>query len=198
MSQNNSQQELTRKNAKTGLIVLACVFGMLGLSFAAVPAYRIFCQVTGFGGTPKIGGEVPENIIDRTVTIHFDANTGKDFPWDFKPSMRSIDVKLGQRGLTSYEAYNKTDHPAAGTAVYNIAPLKAGKYFHKVQCFCFDEQILTPGERVNMPVMFYVDPAMNEDPNMNDVHTITLSYTFYESESKALEEAMEAFYNDEE
>lgn len=111
------------------------------------------------------------------------------------PEKRSIEVKLGQKGLIAFHAKNKANTPLAGSAIYNVTPLKAGKYFHKVQCFCFDEQILQPGENVSMPVMFYIDPKMNDDPNMDDVQTITLSYTFFTSESEELEQALEDFYN---
>jgi cytochrome c oxidase assembly protein subunit 11 len=190
------QQELIRKNAKTGLTVLGIVVFMIGLSFASVPLYRLFCQVTGFGGTTQVSAELPNVVLDRTVTIRFNADTSPNMPWDFKPELLETKVKLGERGLTAYAAHNPQAKPTAGTALYNVTPLKAGKYFHKIQCFCFDEQILEPGQRVSMPVMFYVDPAMDADPNMRDVHTITLSYTFYPAESKALEDALTTFYNE--
>lgn len=189
------QDPRTRKNALTGLIVLGVVIGMLGLSFAAVPMYSLFCRVTGFGGTTQTAQALPGQIIDRTITIKFNADISPNMPWDFHPEQREIDVKLGQRGFTAYRAVNKAGIPVTGTALYNVTPLKAGQYFHKIQCFCFDEQTLAPNENVSMPVLFYVDPSMNDDPNMNDVHTITLSYTFYPADSKALEDALEAFYD---
>ena len=188
--------EISKKNARIGLTILTVVIGMGALSYAFVPLYNLFCRVTGFGGTTQTAETLPDEIINRTVTIKFNAQTNKNLPWDFKPEQREITVKLGQRGITSYTAYNKESKPTAGTAVYNVTPLKAGKYFHKIQCFCFDEQILKPREHVDMPVMFYVDPTMNDDPLMEDVNTITLSYTFFTAESKELDSALEAFYND--
>ena len=196
MAEQPNQDELTRKNARTGLTVLAVVFGMIGLSFASVPLYDLFCRVTGFGGTTQTAAALPDKILERTVSIHFNADTARNMPWSFKPELRSIDVKLGARGITSYQAKNKTGKPTAGTAIYNVTPLKAGKYFHKIQCFCFDEQILGPHEKVDMPVLFYVDPAFADDPNMNDVQVITLSYTFFPADSKELEDALEALYNE--
>jgi len=188
--------EMTRKNAKLGLTVLAVVIGMVGMSFAFIPLYNLFCRVTGFGGTPIISESLPDTVLDRVITIKFNATTSRNLPWDFKPEQREIDVQLGQRGLTAYSAKNTTNRPTAGTAIYNVTPLKVGKYFHKIQCFCFDEQMLKPGEHMDMPVMFYVDPAMNDDPLMEDVDTITLSYTFFPTESEELDTALEAFYNE--
>ena len=197
-SKPNPHEEAAKKNARVGLTVLAVVIGMAGLSYAFVPLYDLFCRVTGFGGTPITAESLPGEIIDRDITIKFNAETNKKLAWDFNPEQRQVVVKLGQRGLTSYTAHNRLNKPTAGTAVYNVTPLKVGKYFHKVQCFCFDEQILQPRERVDMPVMFYVDPSMNDDPLMDDVNTITLSYTFFTAESKELDSALEAFYNGEE
>lgn len=197
MSTKPSNEELVKKNARMGLTVLAVVIGMIGLSFASVPLYDLFCSVTGFGGTTQTAQSLPDEILDRTVTVKFNADTSRDMLWDFKPDEREIEVKLGERGLTAFSAHNKQNKPTTGTAIYNVTPLKAGKYFHKIQCFCFDEQTLTAGERVTMPVLFYVDPKMNDDPNMDDVKAITLSYTFFKTESKALEDALEGFYNDE-
>lgn len=187
--------DLTRKNARLGLIVLGVVFGMLGLAFASVPLYDLFCSVTGYGGTTQTADVLPDTIIDRTVTIQFDANTSSSMVWDFAPEQRAIKVKLGQKGITAYSAYNPARTATAGTAIYNVTPLKAGVYFHKIQCFCFDAQTLQSGERVSMPVLFYIDPAMDDDPNMDDVHTITLSYTFFPSDTEELEDALETFYN---
>jgi len=187
--------EMARKNARMGLTVLAVVLGMAALSYASVPLYDLFCRVTGFGGTTQVSTALPDVVVDRTITIKFNADTSRNLPWLFKPQQRSVDVKLGQKGLTAYLARNKADKPTTGTAVYNVTPLKAGKYFHKVQCFCFDEQTLQASQEVDMPVMFYVDPALNEDPNMDDVQNITLSYTFFSAESEELDKALEGFYN---
>lgn len=186
---------MARKNARLGLGVLAVVVGMAGLAYASVPLYSLFCRVTGFGGTTQVAESFPDQVLERVVTVQFNADTDRNLPWDFEPEERKIEVQLGQKGLTAFRAHNRLPQPVSGTAIYNVTPLKAGKYFHKVQCFCFDEQTLQPGQSVSMPVMFYVDPAMADDQNMNDVHTITLSYTFYRAESEALDDAFEAFYN---
>lgn len=195
MENHDRHAEISRKNAKLGLTVLAVVMGMAALSYASVPLYNLFCRVTGFGGTTQVSDALPDQIIDRIITVQFNADTNRNLPWEFKPEQRSIDVKLGQKGLASYMARNKVRQPTAGTAIYNVTPLKAGKYFHKVQCFCFDAQTLEANQRVDMPVMFYIDPKMNDDPNLDDVKTITLSYTFFPAESEELDQALEGFYN---
>lgn len=192
--QEDRQTEIARKNARLGKTVLAVVLFMIGMAYASVPLYDAFCRVTGFGGTTQVSDQLPDTILDRTVTIKFNADTDPNIPWQFKPEQRSIDVKLGQRGLTAFNAKNIAKQPTAGTALYNVTPLKVGKYFHKIQCFCFDEQILAAGEEMNMPVLFYVDPSMNDDPNLDDVTTITLSYTFFPAESEALDKALDEFY----
>lgn len=189
-----SHEDIQKKNAKLGLTVFAVVVCMIGLSYAAVPLYDAFCRVTGFGGTTQTAQELPDEILDRKVTIRFNGDIDSRMPWKFTPEQKSIEVRLGQKGLTAFHAINTANEPATGTALYNVTPLKAGKYFNKIQCFCFDEQTLAPREEVSMPVLFYVDPAMNDDPNMNDVTTITLSYTFYHAESKELDQALDNFY----
>ncbi len=188
--------DLIRKNRRTGLIVLLAVVGMVGLSFASVPLYRLFCQVTGFGGTTQLAENLPDKVLERTVTVKFNADTNRALPWDFTPEQREVTVNIGARALIAYAARNKVGQPTAGTALYNVTPPKVGKYFHKIQCFCFDEQILGPGQKISMPVMFYIDPAFAEDPGMDDVSVITLSYTFFPADSSALEQALEAFYNE--
>lgn len=187
--------DMAKKNARIGLSILAAVVIMAGASYAFVPLYNLFCAVTGFGGTTQVAEALPENVLDRVVTVQFNATTNSHLPWEFHPEQREINVQLGQRGLTAYRAENQHNTPTTGTAVYNVTPLKAGKYFHKIQCFCFDEQTLKPKESISMPVMFYVDPAMDNDPAMDDVHTITLSYTFFKAASKELDSAMEELYN---
>ena len=158
-----------------GVVVL-----MGSLAWASVPFYDWFCRVTGFGGTTGVAEAAPEDILDRTVTIRFDASKAKDMAWEFKPVEREMEVRIGETGLAFYEAYNPTDRPIAGQASYNVAPYSAGGYFQKIACFCFEEQVLQPGERIEMPVTFFVDPEMVEDLEAKYVHTITLSYTFYE------------------
>lgn len=197
MMNNKSAEEMARKNKRVATLVFLVVVGMVGLSFASVPLYSLFCRVTGFGGTTQVAADVgPLEISERSVRVQFNGDVNRELSWEFKPEQRSIEVHLGERALASYSAENKGVVPVAGTALYNVTPLKAGKYFHKIQCFCFDEQVLQPKERVSMPVLFYIDPAMDEDPNMNDVSVITLSYTFFKTEGKELEQALEAFYNE--
>lgn len=158
-----------------GVVVL-----MGSLAWAAVPFYDWFCRVTGFGGTTGVAEAAPEDILDQTITIRFDASKAKDMAWEFKPVEREMQVRIGETGLAFYEAYNPTDRPIAGQASYNVAPYSAGGYFQKIACFCFEEQVLEPGERVQMPVTFFVDPELVDDLEARYVHTITLSYTFYE------------------
>jgi cytochrome c oxidase assembly protein subunit 11 len=168
----------SRRNLRTAL-VLTCVFaGMIGLSFAAVPLYRLFCQVTGFGGTTQVAEVAPEPVAE-TIKVRFNADHAPDLPWAFQPKQVEVEVKLGARAMAYYTAENLSDRPVSGTATFNVTPLKAGKYFSKIACFCFTEQTLQPGERVDMPVDYFVDPAILDDPNMADVTTITLSYTFF-------------------
>ncbi len=190
---------MQRKNKRSFRLVMLIVIGMVGLSFASVPLYRLFCQVTGFGGTTQVAqNTVSPMVLERSVTVQFNADVNPSLSWMFKPEQRKIEVQLGERGLASFIAENKGVAPIAGTAIYNVTPLKAGKYFNKIQCFCFDEQVLQPKERVSMPVLFYIDPEFASDPNMNDVSVITLSYTFFKTEGKELEQALEDFYNDDE
>ncbi|WP_170782862.1 cytochrome c oxidase assembly protein [Ruegeria lacuscaerulensis] len=165
---------------KTVVQTVGVVVLMGSLAWAAVPFYDWFCRVTGFGGTTGVAEAAPEDILDRTVTVRFDASKAKDMAWEFKPVEREMEVRIGENGLAFYEAYNPTDRPIAGQASYNVAPYSAGGYFQKIACFCFEEQVLQPGERVQMPVSFFVDPEMVEDLEAKYVHTITLSYTFYE------------------
>jgi len=183
------------KNTRTISVVFLVVAVMIGLAFASVPLYRLFCQVTGFGGTTMKADKLPDTVLARKVTVKFDANTSRNINWAFKPEKFSEEVQLGQQGLINFIAKNKGSQPSAGTALFNVTPSKAGQYFHKIQCFCFGDQMLKPGEEMNMPVVFFVDPKMDKDPEMEDVDTITLSYTFFPAESEELDKAMEAFYN---
>ncbi len=165
---------------RTGLMLLGVVVTMTSLSFAAVPFYSWFCQVTGYGGTTAVAVQSSDQIIDQWVTVHFDANTDPAMPWSFKPQQAEMKLRIGENALAFYEAYNPTDRVIAGQAAYNVAPDLAGGYFTKVECFCFTEQVLQPHERIVMPVSFFVDPAMVDDPDAKDIAEITLSYTFYE------------------
>ena len=158
-----------------GVVVL-----MGGLAWASVPFYTWFCQVTGFGGQPSVAEVAPDDVLDQTIKIRFDASLERDMPWTFKPVERQMEVRIGETALAFYEAHNPTDKPVAGSAAYNVFPYEAGSFFSKIQCFCFDEQVLEPGETVQMPVTFFVDPEIITDADGKFVHTITLSYTFYE------------------
>lgn len=187
--------ELHRKNRRAALGVFAIVLCMTLLAFASVPLYNLFCRVTGYGGTTQVATAAPDTISGRVITVRLNAETASSLPWEFAPEQRRIDVHPGQKTLISYKAANLSRAPVTGTAVYNVSPPKAGKYFKKIECFCFGEQLLTAGQRVSMPVLFFIDPAIDEDPGMKDVTTITLSYTFFKIDSRELERALEDFYN---
>ncbi|MEM1314524.1 MAG: cytochrome c oxidase assembly protein [Pseudomonadota bacterium] len=168
---------------RTVIRCVSLVTVMGTLSFAAVPLYDWFCRVTGYGGTTSVAsGEGPGEVLDRTVTVRFDSNVERGFPWEFKPEIREMEIAIGETGLMFYKAHNPTDRPVAGTASFNVAPFSAGGYFTKIACFCFELQVLQPGETVMMPVTFYVDPEMVDDIEAKYVNSITLSYTFHESE----------------
>ncbi|MDJ0895795.1 MAG: cytochrome c oxidase assembly protein [Alphaproteobacteria bacterium] len=168
-----------RRNQATLFSLVLLVGGMVGLAFASVPLYRLFCQVTGYGGTTQTAQALPDAPVERVITIRFNADTNPDLPWTFKPSDVAVDLRVGEEGLTFYRAVNQGPVSTVGTATYNVTPQKAGIYFNKIECFCFTEQLLRPGEAMDMPVSFFVDPAIVDDPNLNDVSTITLSYTFF-------------------
>lgn len=181
-------QDLARKNKKTLVSCVLAVSFMVGLSFAAVPLYDLFCRVTGYGGTTQEASVAPDEVHDRVITVRFDSSTNPELPWRFSPVQRSVDIRVGETGLAFYRAQSDSDESTMGTATFNVTPLKAGQYFVKMDCFCFTEQRLTPGESVEMPVTFFVDPAILEDENMFGVDTITLSYTFYRMEYPEAEE----------
>ena len=177
-----------RETTRTAALAGGLVVGMAGLSFAAVPFYSWFCQVTGFGGTTMLGtGEGIEPTAE-TVVVRFDASRDRAMPWTFKPVQREMTVRLGETNLAFFEASNPTNRTVAGQASYNVAPDAAGGFFTKIECFCFTEQVLAPGETVQMPVSFYVDPAIRDDADGRGVHEITLGYTFYEIEAPEPEE----------
>jgi cytochrome c oxidase assembly protein subunit 11 len=166
---------------------------MVGMAFAAVPLYDMFCRVTGFGGTTQQATGVVGEVLDREVTVFFDANTAPGLDWSFEPLQRSQRIKLGENGLAFYEVTNVSDRPLIGTATYNVTPNKTGVFFAKIECFCFTEQRLEPGESMQMPVSYFVDPRLDEERNLDDVTQITLSYTFFkvgegEQETAALAE----------
>ena len=176
-------QRMARRKAATAGLLGGVVVAMVGLAFASVPLYRLFCQVTGYGGTTQRAVEAAAPAVgDRVVTVRFDATTDQQLPWRFHPEQRAVEVRVGEQALAFYRAENRSDRPVTGRATFNVTPFKAGSYFVKIDCFCFTEQTLAPGEAVDMPVTFYVDPAIAEDRNLDDVGTITLSYTFFRAQ----------------
>jgi cytochrome c oxidase assembly protein subunit 11 len=170
-----------RSTLRTGLLAALLAISMVGAGFAAVPLYRLFCQVTGFGGTvQRADAETAAAIqaVSDRITVRFDANI-RGLGWDFGPERVTDTVPIGGRDLAIYIAENRSDEPSMGTATFNVVPLQAGKYFHKIQCFCFTNQELQPGQQMRMPVLYYIDPAILDDPDTRDIEEITLSYTFF-------------------
>ena len=183
--QANQQKANRRVAVSAGVMALA----MIGVSFAAVPLYDMFCRVTGFGGTTQVAESAPGAVSDRVITVRFDASLNRKMPWRFEAPNAAVDLPVGESGLAFYRAKNPTDRMITGTATYNVSPPEAGIYFSKIDCFCFTEQILRPGEEVDMPVSFFIDPDILTDREMDDVKTITLSYTFFEATEQASVEA---------
>lgn len=171
-----------RRHSILTLSLVALVAGMVGLSFASVPLYRMFCQVTGYGGVPQRAEKAPGEVLDRTVTIRFDGNVDHTLPWTFAPVQQTMDVKIGDTALAFFKASNNSSVPVSGRAIFNVSPELAGRYFTKIECFCFKQQTLAAGQTVEMPVTFYVDPKFVEDEDTKDISEITLSYTFYRSD----------------
>ena len=186
-----SAPTLENRNRRTMLTMFGLALAMLGLGYAAVPLYDLFCRVTGFGGTTQVASESDAELAEqaalsaggKTFSIRFDANTAKNVPWAFEPVQVTDTVAVGQRDMATYIARNDSDETITGTATFNVEPEAAGRYFNKIQCFCFTEQVLRPGQQVRMPVLYYVDPAVLDDPNMQGVEQITLSYTFHRAGS---------------
>jgi cytochrome c oxidase assembly protein subunit 11 len=181
-------QDRARGNLRVGLLAFGGALAMLGLGYASVPLYRLFCQVTGFGGTTMIASESKAAAAARaatgqTISIRFDGTSAMGMPWTFRPSQSTDTVTIGERDIATYTARNDSAQTITGVATFNVTPEQAGKYFNKIQCFCFTEQTLAPGQEVTMPVLYFVDPAMLDDPNMKGVEQITLSYTFHRSDA---------------
>lgn len=176
---------------KTVLQATTLVVFMGALAWASVPFYDWFCRVTGFGGVTNTADQGSDTILDQTITIKFDSSLERDMPWTFKPVAREVTLRIGETGLAFYEAYNPTDKAIAGSASYNVAPYQAGNFFTKIDCFCFEEQVLQPGERVQMPVTFYVDPEIVTDRDAKYTKEITLSYTFYQIDLPEQQAALE-------
>jgi cytochrome c oxidase assembly protein subunit 11 len=179
--------ELARRNGRTAGLAALLVLAMVGLAFASVPLYRLFCQVTGIDGTTQRASEAPGPIAGKEVAVRFDANIAPALPWRFSPERGREIVTIGEREMAFYTAKNLSARPVKGTATFNVTPVQAGKYFSKIQCFCFNEQILKPGEEVRMPVVYFVDPRILEDSDTKSISEITLSYTFYPVDSGAEE-----------
>lgn len=187
MSVAATNSSVEQKNLRVGLYAFLGALFMLGMGYAAVPLYNLFCSVTGFGGTTQRASESDAQIAERLaqsagareISIRFDASTARDVPWTFRPEQVTDTVQIGVRDMATYYAKNNSDVPITGTATFNVEPEQAGRYFNKIQCFCFTEQTLQPGQEVHMPVLYYVDPAALEDENMKGVEQITLSYTFH-------------------
>lgn len=167
---------------RTAAQASAVVVIMAGMGWAAVPLYDLFCRVTGYGGTTGVAQAESDRVLDQTMRIRFDASRAADMPWEFRPVERTMDVRIGETGLAFYEAHNPTDEAIAGTASFNVTPYSAGRYFIKIHCFCFEMQVLEPGETVSMPVSFYVDPDIVDDREASGTRQITLSYTFHTTE----------------
>lgn len=182
---NHTQsRDLSAKNLRSAMMAGGMGLAMLGMGYAAVPLYEIFCRVTGYGGTTQRVGEAQAATVQtttRVISVRFDSNVNSALPWTFKPEQVVDRVSVGARDMAIYLATNLSDQPVVGTATFNVTPVQAGKYFNKVQCFCFTEQLLKPGQTMRMPVLYYVDPAILEDPETKDIEEITLSYTFYRS-----------------
>jgi cytochrome c oxidase assembly protein subunit 11 len=177
-------QHNKQSSKKIALSIALLAVGMVMLTFASVPLYNLFCKVTGYGGTTRYTAIASTKVGTKLIKVRFDANIDQNLPWIFKAEQNEATIRVGENNLVFFAAENKSDQAIVGTAVYNVTPHKAAIYFNKIQCFCFEEQLLKPKQRMIMPVSFFIDPAMEDDPNLQDVDTITLSYTFYRVEQK--------------
>ena len=190
---NNTLNQKTR-NSRTAVGLFLIVAGMGALAYASEPLYRLFCQVTGYGGTTQIADKITPVavVVDRVVDVRFDANVNHKLPWRFEPVQKEIRVKIGEQALAFYEATNVSDKPVVGTATFNVTPYKAATHFSKIDCFCFTEQVLRPGQTVQMPVSFFIDPEIVKDKDADDLATITLSYTFFQDQDQSAAEELAA------
>ncbi|MDB5650321.1 MAG: ctaG [Hyphomicrobiales bacterium] len=174
-----SGSTLQKRHKRVALIVTAAVAGMLGMAYAAVPLYSIFCRATGYGGTPQIVDGPSDTRGKRVMTVRFDSNVSSDLPWTFEPDVPSIQLRTGETATVFFKVHSRSQKPTAGLASYNVAPDQAGLYFNKISCFCFSEQHLAPNETMEMPVVFYLDPKLEQDDVMKLTDSVTLSYTFF-------------------
>ncbi|MFO1089130.1 MAG: cytochrome c oxidase assembly protein [Hyphomicrobiales bacterium] len=172
-------------NRRVAIVCATVAAGMVGMAYASVPLYRLFCQVTGFGGTTQVAEAAPVTVLDRTMTVKFDANVGPGLTFRFVPAQRDETLKIGEQGMAYYEVTNTGTTTQVGTAVFNVVPHQAGIYFNKIECFCFTEQKLEPGQSARLPVVYFVDPAIADDPDLKTLPELTLSYTFYPAKVQA-------------
>jgi cytochrome c oxidase assembly protein subunit 11 len=177
----------TSRNRHVALFASGIVAGMLGLAYASVPLYALFCQVTGYAGTTQRAAEAPAQVSATNIAVRFDANIAPSLDWSFHPAQQTMTVKVGEQALAHYEAVNNSGETLTGTAVFNVSPPEAGIFFNKIECFCFTEQTLKPGEKADLPVVYFVDPAILDDPDTSAIREITLSYTFYPTDKKSVE-----------
>lgn len=177
--QRRPERALARRHVVVAAVCVAFVAGMVGAAYAAVPLYQMFCQITGFGGATRVATAAPETQLDRIVEVRFDTNVAPGLPWTFEPEMRAMNVRLGETALVHFKVKSRASVPTTAAATYNVAPALSGPYFGKMQCFCFTDQTLQPGEELEMPVVFFVDPALAEDTQLATLKSITLSYTFF-------------------
>jgi cytochrome c oxidase assembly protein subunit 11 len=193
-----NQRTRSRRNLAVALLSLAVAAGMAGLAYASVPLYRLFCQITGYGGTTQQATQAPQAVTGTSITVRLDANVNSALPWRFEPLQPALKLSLGEAVTAVYRVTNLSAEPTVGSATFNVTPFVAGPYFSKIECFCFVEQALAPGESAELPVTFFVDPAIAADPGTAAVRTITLSYTFFrvpEPESKVSNRAAERIFN---
>lgn len=179
----SSADQQARKNKKFLLSLLLLFSGMVMLTYASVPLYKIFCQVTGFGGTTQTAVLPSAVVLDREINVRFNSDIDPNLAWAFKPQQLELKLHIGETGVAYYKVQNLTNEPLVGIATYNVTPLKAGKYFTKIECFCFTDQYIAPGETKNMPVTFFISPDLDRDRHMKEIETITLSYTFFQSKA---------------
>jgi cytochrome c oxidase assembly protein subunit 11 len=179
----------SRRTRMTAVLLTGVIAGMLGLTAAAVPLYDLFCRVTGYGGTTQRAEQAPERVGEETIKIRFNADVAQGMPWSFAPAAREVEVRIGEQSLAFYRAHNNGSRKVTGTATFNVTPAKAGVYFSKIDCFCFTEQVLDPGASADLPVSFFVDPAILDDPGTKDLRSITLSYTFFPRDDQNPSEA---------
>ena len=179
MTEQTANPKGSRRNGLIAAIGLGIVFGMIGMAYASVPLYRIFCQVTGYGGTTQRAQSAGIEVLDQTIKVRFDANVSPGVNWDFRPNQREVELRIGETRQVGYTAHNNSSRTVTGTATFNVTPQSAGAYFNKIECFCFTEQTLKPGETADMPIVFFIDPDIVKSEELKDIDTLTLSYTFF-------------------